>query len=69
LAKLIAKGPSRPEAIKTMERALWEFHISGIDTTIPFYREIMKNERYRRGKISTNWIENTFLPLPADNRG
>ncbi len=69
LAKLIAKGPSRPEAIKTMERALCEFHISGIDTTIPFYRKIMKNERYRRGEISTNWIENTFLLLPADNRG
>jgi acetyl-CoA carboxylase biotin carboxylase subunit len=52
-----------------MERALADFHISGIDTTIPFYRKIMKNDRYRRGEISTNWIENTFLPLPAGGRG
>ena len=69
LAKLIAKGPSRLEAISAMERALAEFHISGIDTTIPFYRKIMKNDRYRRGEISTNWIENTFLSLPAGGRG
>jgi acetyl-CoA carboxylase biotin carboxylase subunit len=69
LAKLIAKGPSRLEAISAMERALAEFHISGIDTTIPFYRKIMKNDRYRRGEISTNWIENTFLPLPTGGRG
>ena len=61
LAKLIAKGPTRGEAIKGMEQALTEFKISGIETSIPFYRGIMKNDRYRRGKISTNWIENTFF--------
>jgi acetyl-CoA carboxylase biotin carboxylase subunit len=69
LAKLIAKDSSRPEAIKAMERALREFHISGIDTTIPFYRKVMQNAQYRRGEISTNWIENTFLPLSAGGRG
>ena len=66
LAKLIAKGRNRPEAISAMDRALGEFHISGIETTISFYRKIMKNERYRRGEISTNWIENAFWPSPAD---
>jgi acetyl-CoA carboxylase biotin carboxylase subunit len=69
LAKLIMRGPSRSEAINGMDRALGEFHISGIDTTIPFYRKIMKNDQYRRGEISTNWIENTFSPAPAGDSG
>jgi acetyl-CoA carboxylase biotin carboxylase subunit len=68
LAKLIAKDSSRPEAIKAMDRALREFHISGIDTTIPFYRRVMQNEQFRRGEINTKWIENTFLPLSASGR-
>jgi acetyl-CoA carboxylase biotin carboxylase subunit len=65
LGKLIAKEPGRLEAINGMDRALAEFHISGIDTTLPFYRKIMKNDEYRRGEISTNWIESTFSPSPA----
>ena len=69
LAKLIAKGSSRSEAISAMDRALGEFHISGIDTTISFCRRIMQNDRYRRGTISTNWIENTFGPMPANGGG
>jgi len=62
LAKLIVKGPSRSEAINGMDGALAEFHVSGIDTTIPFYQKIMKNDQYRRWEINTNWIENTFSP-------
>jgi acetyl-CoA carboxylase, biotin carboxylase subunit len=69
MAKLIVKGPGRGEAISEMERALSEFHISGIDTTIPFYRKIMRNDQYRRGEISTNWIENTFSPVPGIGPG
>jgi acetyl-CoA carboxylase biotin carboxylase subunit len=69
LAKLIVRGPSRTEAITAMERALGEFHISGIDTTISFCSRIMQNDRYRRGEISTNWIENVFLPAPAAGGG
>ncbi len=62
LAKLIVKGQSRQEAISIMDGALSDFHISGIDTTIFFYRKIMQNELYRRGEISTNWIEKALLP-------
>ncbi len=68
LAKLIVKAPSRSEAINKMDGALGEFHISGIETTIPFHRRIMKDDRYRRGEISTDWIENTLLPLMPGNR-
>jgi acetyl-CoA carboxylase biotin carboxylase subunit len=69
LAKLIAKGRGRPEAIGAMDRALSEFHISGIDTTISFCRKIMQNDRYGRGEISTNWIESTFLPRQPEGCG
>jgi acetyl-CoA carboxylase biotin carboxylase subunit len=69
LAKLIVKGPSRPEAIGAMERALGEFQISGIDTTVSFCRRIMQNDRYRRGEISTNWIETAFWPGQANDDG
>jgi len=69
LGKLIAGGTSRSEAINGMDRALAEFHVSGIDTTIPFYREIMKNDQYRRGEISTSWIEKTFSPAAAGGSG
>ena len=69
LAKLIVKGRSRLEAICAMDRALGDFHISGIDTTISFYRKLMQNEEYRRGEIGTNWIENAFLPLLYGARG
>jgi len=62
LAKLIAKGSNRLEAIEIMDQALGEFHISGIDTTISFYRKIMHNEQYRRGQINTKWIERNFTP-------
>jgi len=69
LAKLIAKGRSRSEAISSMDRALREFQISGIETTIPFYRKIMNDDCYRRGEINTTWIEDALLPLQAGNRG
>jgi acetyl-CoA carboxylase biotin carboxylase subunit len=69
LAKLIVRGPSRPEAINGMDQALAEFHVSGIDTTIPFYRKVMKNDQYRRGEISTNWIENAFPSAQGNDRG
>jgi acetyl-CoA carboxylase, biotin carboxylase subunit len=68
LAKLIVKGQTRAEAVDGMDRALSEFQVSGIDTTIPFYRMIMKDDRYRRGEVSTQWVENTFLHPVTKNR-
>jgi acetyl-CoA carboxylase biotin carboxylase subunit len=57
LAKLITKGDDRPQAIALMEAALANFTISGIDTTIPLYKSIMKNLEYRDGRINTRWVE------------
>lgn len=58
IAKLIVKGANRLDAIKKMERALEEFIIEGIKTTIPFHLKVMKDENYRNGKYDTHFLEN-----------
>ena len=57
IAKLIAYAPTRDEAIKKMKRALDEFIIEGIHTTIPFHRQIMEHEVFQNGDINTNFLD------------
>lgn len=57
IAKLIAYAPTREEAIKKMKRALDEFVVDGIFTTIPFQRLIMNHEVFQRGDFNTNFLE------------
>lgn len=57
IAKLIVKGKDRKQAIQFLKRALKEFHISGIDTTIPFHRYMMENERFLKSDYSINYID------------
>jgi len=57
LAKLIAHGQDRAEAISRMERALDEFIVEGVKTTIPFHKRVLTNPLFRRGEISTHFIE------------
>ncbi len=61
LAKLIVKGDDRPEAVGRMAYALANFEVNGVDTTIPFYRNLMKNPDYLNGNINTRWIEDVFI--------
>jgi len=56
LAKLITHGPSRQEAIRTMQRALDEYLIEPIRTTIPLHKQIMSDPTFWRGQISTNYL-------------
>ena len=58
IAKLIVKGSDRIDAIKKMERALEEFIIEGVKTTIPFHLKVMRDENYRKGKYDTHFLEN-----------
>ena len=60
VAKLIVWAKNRPEAIKRMERALDEFVIDGIATTIPFHLKVVRNEAFRRGDFTTKFIEEHF---------
>ena len=60
IAKLIVKGKDREEAIVRMKRALKEFIIEGIDTTIPFHLKVLDNKDFNDGIIYTNFIETHF---------
>jgi len=60
IAKLIVKGKNREEAIQRMKRALQEFLIEGVDTTIPFHLRVLDNEDFKKGTIYTNFIETHF---------
>ena len=57
VAKLIAWGADRDEAIERMTRALEEFEVFGISTTIPFHLEVMANPFFRKGDVTTKFIE------------
>jgi len=57
IAKLIVSASSREACINRMNRALGEYMITGIKTTIPFQQAIMRNADFRRGKYSTGFIE------------
>jgi len=61
IAKVIAVAQTREEAINTMERALSEYVIEGIKTTIPFHLQLMKNEEFRKGNFTTKFIESFKL--------
>ena len=57
IAKVITVAQTRQEAISKMERALDEFIIEGIKTTIPFHQQLMKNEDFRNGNYTTKFME------------
>ncbi len=61
IAKIIAVAQTREEAINTMERALSEYVIEGIKTTIPFHLQLMRNEDFRNGNFTTKFIESFKL--------
>ncbi len=57
VAKLIVWGNNRDEAISRMKRALGEFTIENIKTTIPFHLKVLDNAFYKRGEVYTNFIQ------------
>ena len=58
IAKLICVARTREEAIKTMHRALSEFVIEGVKTTIPFHLQMMENEDFKNGNFTTQFLNN-----------
>jgi acetyl-CoA carboxylase, biotin carboxylase subunit len=57
IAKLIVTATSRDRVIIRMKRALEEFVIEGIKTTIPFHLKLMDNEQFKSGKFTTKFLE------------
>jgi acetyl-CoA carboxylase biotin carboxylase subunit len=60
IGKLITVARTRDEAINTMYRALSEYVIEGVKTTIPFHLQLMQNEDFRKGNFTTKFLE-TFV--------
>ncbi|HNS12719.1 MAG TPA: acetyl-CoA carboxylase biotin carboxylase subunit [Bacteroidia bacterium] len=58
IAKLITVAQTREEAINTMERALSEFVVEGVKTTIPFHQQLMRHPDFRSGNYTTKFLEN-----------
>jgi acetyl-CoA carboxylase biotin carboxylase subunit len=61
IGKLIIHRPTRAEAIASMRRALSEFHVAPIKTTIPLQMQIMDNEHFRSGDVDTGFVERVLL--------
>ncbi|CAH0266620.1 acetyl-CoA carboxylase biotin carboxylase subunit [Peribacillus frigoritolerans] len=57
IAKLIVHAPTREEAIEKMKRALGEFVIEGISTTIPFHIKLLQHEQFVSGEFNTKFLE------------
>ncbi|MFI5222555.1 MAG: biotin carboxylase, partial [Bacteroidia bacterium] len=62
IAKLITFGKSREEAIQRMIRAIDDYRITGIETTLPFGKFVMNHEAFVSGKFDTKFIEKYFKP-------
>jgi len=57
IGKLIVWAKDRPAAINRMSRALSEFEIKGIETTIGFYKKVFENDIFQKGEIDTHFLE------------
>jgi acetyl/propionyl-CoA carboxylase alpha subunit len=73
MAKLIVWGRDRGEAVQRMRRALDEFAVAGVRTTIPFHRALMRHPDFLAGRLSTAFVERAFpggrgVPPPSPER-
>jgi acetyl-CoA carboxylase biotin carboxylase subunit len=65
MGKLIAHGTSRDEAIERMTRAITEFSIEGVGTTLPFHQAVMANSSFRQGLVHTRLVEQIVTEMKA----
>jgi propionyl-CoA carboxylase alpha chain len=62
ISKLLVWGESRTEAIVRMKRALEEYDLQGVNTTIPFCHFVMTNNQFQSGDYDTHFIDKHFSP-------
>jgi acetyl-CoA carboxylase biotin carboxylase subunit len=67
IAKVIARGDNREDALRVMRRALFEYVIEGISTTIPLHLRILSHAEFISGNVDTGFVENHVLP-PGSKR-
>ena len=66
IAKLIVSAPTRPEAIRRMKRALEEFVIEGVKTTVPYHLQLMDDPGFNSGEFNTQYLETHFKFKPEN---
>jgi acetyl-CoA carboxylase biotin carboxylase subunit len=66
IAKLIVHAPTRPEAIARLRRALEEFAVLGIKTTLPLHQRIIEDPRFQAGDYTIHWLEH-FMAESAES--
>jgi len=68
ISKLVGLGPTRPEAMDRMQRALREYRVKGIQTNLSFFRELLNDSDFRSGHLDTGfiekWMKNRIAPSP-----
>ena len=62
IAKVISLGQDRHEAIEKVKRLLSEMLITGVKTNQSFYLDILKDKNFLDGKVTTEYLEQNFLP-------
>jgi acetyl-CoA carboxylase biotin carboxylase subunit len=68
ISKLVAWGKDRTEAIARMKRALTEYVVTGVKTTIPFHIRVMNNRHFVEGNFDTNFIDKVFFKEEGERR-
>jgi len=66
LAKLIVYGESRAVAIQRMQAALRDYVVHGLTTNIDFLQDVLANDDFKNGNVSTRWVETKFNWEPAE---
>ena len=61
IAKLVVWGSDRSEALSRLKRALDDYHIVGIDTSIPFFKALLEDEAFIAGQYTTGFLQGTWL--------
>ncbi len=65
ISKLLVWAPTRDQAIARMRRALDEYDVEGIKTTIPFHKAVMESEPFKSGEFDTSFVDEVFFPTYA----
>ena len=66
IGKLIVWGRDRPAAIKRMKRALREFALTGLPTTISFHQKILETPEFLRGEVYTNFVDQLMQRIKSE---
>jgi len=67
IAKLIIRGATRNECLRRLNRALSEFVVEGVNTTLPLHNRILHEEEFRSGDYNIHWLERKLGLKPDPN--